>query len=438
MAPFPETETMTLKRIEVSIKKRDWALLNDGLLKIQEKLTTNHKWEFFRQWRELLSMAEEQNLPPELFASFSSAIRNILSSDNDDDVVIIPSLDEISREESIQIEEEPVEQSSPAEEIELSLETEEPQPQQPQQQQQQLPLAEEKPEPVPVFVEPVVNVAPQEQTLKQEVEPELKMRDYSMIFYNEDIDETDAELISAYRNELNNMITKNKNFVTDKSWLENTTYLVNSLNKTNTQMNEFLFALKDVKVQGTIVSSGYSSSVMQTLIKSGINFEMPVFREPRNSENYFKYIALGGLINSYICSNCGHKMLKTEFRFDAVLGCCKKCSSILYPDIYDITNLNASSLPKSWYQAFKEMASAPVWVLVNPPVSAKPQVEEFLSFVGSNAKAKRVYIVSKNIENSNFWKNLLQNKMPQADIKNHYPNMAVFLSEFREFEIKSY
>ena len=44
MAPFPESESMTIKRLEVAIRKKDMHLLKDGAYKLHEKFHTGHKF----------------------------------------------------------------------------------------------------------------------------------------------------------------------------------------------------------------------------------------------------------------------------------------------------------------------------------------------------------------------------------------------------------
>ena len=46
MAPFPETEIMTLKRLEVALKKGDFKLLRDGTYKLHEKYHSGYEFEY--------------------------------------------------------------------------------------------------------------------------------------------------------------------------------------------------------------------------------------------------------------------------------------------------------------------------------------------------------------------------------------------------------
>ena len=380
MAPYPETETMTLKRIEVAIKKRDWSLLSEGLVKIREKFDINHRWEHYEQWRELLLQAEEAKLPDELWRSFCSTISKILGND----VITLP---------QEQTPKPPLESTS-------------------------FPLKEE------VAEQKSINSV------------EKSSRESIAVFYNEDIEENDMSLISSYRNGLNLMIEKNNDYFPQKSWFENLSYLVSSLNKPNSQMIEFLHGIKDVKIKGAIISSGYSSSVVQTMLKSGINFGIPGFRESDKSENCIKYTPLGGLINSYICPSCGSKSLKTGSHFDAVVGCCKKCAGMIYPDIYDINSSLATSSPKMWYNALNSMINSKVWVMINPPYHSKTQVEEFLSYaINEAANLQRVYIIAK-AETGSYYRYQIEEKHPSVVVKDQYPSVSMFMGDFANIELE--
>lgn len=257
MAPYPETETMTLKRIEVAIKKRDWSLLSEGLVKIREKFDINHRWEHYEQWRELLLQAEEAKLPDELWRSFCSTISKILGND----VITLPQ----EQAQTLPLENRAF--SSPYQQPSASAEKKEPQ----QEAQQQLSLSEpEKKEEIIISTSFPLKEEVSEQKSINSLEKSFK--DSIAVFYNEDIEENDMSLISSYRNGLDLMIEKNNEYFPQKSWFENLSYLVSLLNKPNAQMIEFLQGIKNVKVSGAIISSGYSSSVVQAMLKSGINF----------------------------------------------------------------------------------------------------------------------------------------------------------------------
>ena len=80
MAPYPESESMTVKRISVALKKRDWELLREGISKTQEKYNQGCAWENLAEWQELLTLGKIENMPQDLWNYFSGLINNILES----------------------------------------------------------------------------------------------------------------------------------------------------------------------------------------------------------------------------------------------------------------------------------------------------------------------------------------------------------------------
>ena len=46
MAPFPETEIMTIKRLEVALRRADYKLLKEGAYKLHEKFHGGHRFEY--------------------------------------------------------------------------------------------------------------------------------------------------------------------------------------------------------------------------------------------------------------------------------------------------------------------------------------------------------------------------------------------------------
>ena len=66
MAPFPESESMTIKRLEVAIRKKDMHLLKDGAYKLHEKFHTGHKFEFISQLEQIYEYVKNHDIPEEI------------------------------------------------------------------------------------------------------------------------------------------------------------------------------------------------------------------------------------------------------------------------------------------------------------------------------------------------------------------------------------
>ncbi len=92
MAPFPESEDMTVKRLMVALRKNDHQLLKMGTYKLHEKFHTGHEFELTDDLRQILKIVEEKQYPPEISDILCSTIKDILSKN---------ALQKISRENEI-------------------------------------------------------------------------------------------------------------------------------------------------------------------------------------------------------------------------------------------------------------------------------------------------------------------------------------------------
>lgn len=86
MAPFPEQEPMAIKRIDVALKKRDWTLFKQGIIKISSMHESGTVWSDAEGWQELMNQAESDYIPPDLWEEFSRLTRSIIESIGDKEI----------------------------------------------------------------------------------------------------------------------------------------------------------------------------------------------------------------------------------------------------------------------------------------------------------------------------------------------------------------
>ncbi len=79
MAPFPEAEDMTIKRLYVALKRSDMQLLQMGAHKLHEKFHTGHKFELTEDLKQILSYVEEQEIPNDIKDLLIKTITDILN-----------------------------------------------------------------------------------------------------------------------------------------------------------------------------------------------------------------------------------------------------------------------------------------------------------------------------------------------------------------------
>lgn len=83
MTPFPETEIMTIKRIEVALRKMDFKLLKDGAYKLHEKFHSGFKFEYCDVLKDILEEVKAENqIPEEIKSILIPTIEDILNESN--------------------------------------------------------------------------------------------------------------------------------------------------------------------------------------------------------------------------------------------------------------------------------------------------------------------------------------------------------------------
>jgi rubrerythrin len=101
MAPYPETETVTIKRIQVALKKKDWNLLKEGISKIQDKFSVGHRWEHFSNWQEIFNHVYDSDIPVAMKETFSQLLKHILDNNNEEPKEILFEQKELFNDENI-------------------------------------------------------------------------------------------------------------------------------------------------------------------------------------------------------------------------------------------------------------------------------------------------------------------------------------------------
>ncbi len=80
MTPFPEAEIMTIKRLEVALRKGDYKLLKDGAYKLHEKFHSGHRFEYLDLLNDILSeVLNSPQIPSDVKDILCPTIEDILS-----------------------------------------------------------------------------------------------------------------------------------------------------------------------------------------------------------------------------------------------------------------------------------------------------------------------------------------------------------------------
>ncbi|MBR2069243.1 MAG: hypothetical protein IJ877_05720 [Candidatus Gastranaerophilales bacterium] len=85
MAPFPEDEIMTIKRLEVALRKSDFKLLKDGAYKLHEKYHSHHHFEYVDLLQIILEEVETNYaIPMDVKDILIPTIKDILANQNNE------------------------------------------------------------------------------------------------------------------------------------------------------------------------------------------------------------------------------------------------------------------------------------------------------------------------------------------------------------------
>ncbi len=85
MAPFPEEEIMTIKRLEVALRKSDFKLLKEGAYKLHEKYHSHHHFEYLDLLKIILDEVQTNYaIPSDIKDILIMTIQDILSNNPDE------------------------------------------------------------------------------------------------------------------------------------------------------------------------------------------------------------------------------------------------------------------------------------------------------------------------------------------------------------------
>ena len=384
MAPFPESESMTIKRLEVAIRKKDMNLLKDGAYKLHEKFHTGHRFEFLSELEQILEYVKTSDIPLEVTEILCPTIEEILNSGNIQDE---PQTQIELRDEDIKLQGEAYENYMA---------------------QQGMQIEEKDPEPKLSEIqdfEHFQNVQPV-QTFKEVPVEEDKI----LLFYDDNSQDINYNEIKNYRNRLN-MLFASQNNQDDYNLLKEIAVLNNLVDTKILDVDKALNMLKTLKSDVSFVTTSQSQELTKILVEKEINFDIPFVKKINNNtnetRNKFDFIPMLGLSNIFVCSNCNSRSLKTDFSTKTLSVQCPNCDSAAFPDLYAINSYNPDCNPIFWQRAFRAFVQSNIWIIINPPLDENKEIIfDFIKTVSECSKPKRVYLFSKENDKREFYKNI--------------------------------
>ena len=412
MAPFPESESMTIKRLEVALRKKDMHLLKDGAYKLHEKFHTGHKFEFLSELEQILEYVNTHDIPQEIKEILCPTIDEIINAKNEQQETI---LQPVINEEDIKLQ-------GPAYEEYIA--------QQVQKEPENLVESTVEQNDFEHFETPVIT---QENPTK-----EIK-EDRILFFYDDNSSDIDYSEIKNYRNRLNNLFSS-QNHQDDYNLLKEIAVINNLVDTKIFDIDKILNMLKTSKYDVSFVTTSQSQDLTKILKEKEIDFEIPfvkkIEKNKQENQKVFDFIPMLGLSNIFVCSNCNSRNLKTDFSTKTLSVQCPNCDSAAFPDLYAINSYNPDCNPIFWQRAFKAFVKSNVWVIVNPPLDENKEIIfDFIKTASECAKPKRIYLFSKENDKREFYKNIFLKSFPDVEILSSFANIEQLCQEFIRIQI---
>ena len=444
MAPFPETEIMTIKRLEVALRKMDLKLLKDGAYKLHEKYHGGYKFEYLDLLKEIfMEVSNNASIPNDIKDILAPTIEDILSQQgistdtstspyealNQNRVSSLTSLsyNPNNTEENNQHEpkinafdafgtksdEKPENQNKisysqspfsakPFEEFSMNTQTTET-----KTTSVEVPQAENE---TPIAQE----------TLQTEEKAPNKKKNIA-IFYGQD-----------------NSNEKKKNILNFKKLISNSQNgsieeILKLLCEINTQTDTNVSELKNLfeqlqKTQHKLsLTTNVSSKYLISLFEDN-NFSYSF--KNNNQEAQTKLIPIFGLSNLFVCKNCKEKYLNKNSEISSLILECPKCKSPMFPDFY--SNQDNGELNLDYYsEALISLANSEVWFIVHPVMEEKAIVSLLSNALKLNTKIKDIFILDKDINTRENFRSLFSSINPEVKINIQMSALEDFLNLVR-------
>lgn len=389
-----ESESITIKRLEIALRKMDIALLKTAGYKLHEKFHAGHKFEYIVELKQILKFLETQRLDEEISELITSTIMEILDRENGEKINFTtqePEIVELPEEKFTETSVQPY-KAAPIEDIKPVYSS----------------------TPIPLYSAPL-------QTRNNEGINNKNMA----IFYEEKNQEIDFRLIKEYKNYIASNAQTN-------TLLGHLKMILNILSSDLSSLNRILSTFSTLKNKINLITTSMNSNLLEQLKFNSINFNIPYVFE-NNIQNCWNFYPIYGQTAIFECQNCGKTFLNANGQ-NVMAMACPKCSEISFPQL----NLSNSIDAKPVQGAFDALLNSQIWVLINPPYGENAvQMQNLFELAYKNAKPKRIYLLSQDGERKEFYKQMFYSISQNCEIKTNFLTDENFCDEFINTEIKT-
>ena len=450
MAPFPETEIMTIKRIEVAIRKMDLKLLKDGAYKLHEKFHSGFRFEYLDVLKEIKEeVSANEEITQDIKGILIPTIDDILEQNGFNSSYAqnkVSSLTSLSYNSDIENnantqtitkqEEQPVEQpkinafsafgTNPHATIQTRTFTQSPfcaEPfkefskttieikQEPYEQDVQIqePVMTQPTVNQPVEVQQAVQEIKQEQYQEQTVQNQQTENNYVAQSPQEektpDVEVKNETKEVAIFYHLNNSNEKIRNIERYRELINkndtNLSEIISLISEINTQSNVNVSELKTILEQLTmknnkvsLVTNSSSRNFVELLNSANIDFD--IFEQ--NTDKNLNILPFLGMTNLFVCKECKQEFLEENNILNSIILQCPKCKNAMFPSLYALGRDSISQINVEYYNSsLIALASAKVWLIIHPQLEDKTEMNMLKSALKMSNKTQSVFIVDKDI-----------------------------------------
>ncbi len=204
------------------------------------------------------------------------------------------------------------------------------------------------------------------------------------------------------------------------------------------EIGEILKMLNTTKGDIYFITTSKSENIIKTFIQYDVNFEIPNITKQEYIGKTTKIIPLFGLSNIFVCPKCGQREYFGGLHNKVLSMQCNKCSSSMYPDIYEAQNLETNASPYYFIKGIDLMKKADTWILINPPLeNNRALTVEFLRCAFEVSRPKKVYILSKEITKKEYYKQMFKEIDENCIVKYDYITQDSLCEDFINNEIST-
>ena len=445
MAPFPETEIMTIKRLEVALRKMDIKLLKDGAYKLHEKYHGGHKFEYLDLLKEIfIEISNNTSIPEDIKSLLAPTIEDILSQQGVNADTSTSPYEALNQNRVSSLTSLSYSANNPSEyhTQEQKINAFDAFGTKPQEENRnsysQSPFSakpfEEFSSPVPTLTEnkqlknePQQEIQQENHTVQQtnnqeeiNTQQEQKTKNIA-IFYGQDNSSEKSKNISKFKK----LISESQN-----NSIDETLKLLCEINtQTNTNVSELknLFEqLKQTQHKLSLITN-VSSKDLINLFETN-EFSYSFIKENKTAQT--KLMPLFGLSNLFVCKNCKEKYLNKNNEISSLVLECPKCKGAMFPEFFAIENNGELNLDY-YNEALISLANAETWFIVHPIADEKTTTNLLLSALKLNNKIKDIFILDKDINTRENFKSLFASINKEVRINIQISALEDFLNLVR-------